>query len=257
MARAAASAGLGDYPRQCGRDLVVLVLGVGEREAMGLPGDDESASSGRRYLVWAQIILVFLFLELALWAPTRQIRNRWAAVVAVTILVLILLDALTDRSSLHRLGLGLPKIFGASVVLGIGLAAAAIAVILVKLMGGQVPANPTWFPNLRSVWGYVIWALIQEFILQSCFFIRFEQLYGGSKAVWMAATLFSVAHLPSPVLTVATLVGALFFCEMFRRYRNIYSLGIAHAMLGLTIAFVVPDSLLHHMRVGLGYLRYR
>ena len=224
---------------------------------MGALADNRAAFSGRPYFVWIQIVVVFLFLEFALWAPTRHIRNRLAAVVAITILVLVLLDALTDRSSLHRLGLGLPKIFGASVVLGIGLATAAIAVISVKSMGGRVPANPTWFPNFRSVWGYVIWALIQEFILQSFFFIRFEQLYGSSKAVWMAATLFAVAHLPSPVLTVATLVGALFFCEMFRRYRNIYSLGIVHAMLGLTIAFVVPDSLLHHMRVGLGYLRYR
>jgi hypothetical protein len=27
-------------------------------------------------------------------------------------------------------------------------------------------------------------------------------------------------------------------------------------MLGLTIAFITPDTLLHHMRVGIGYLRY-
>jgi hypothetical protein len=44
---------------------------------------------------------------------------------------------------------------------------------------------------------------------------------------------------------------------MFRRYRSIYPLGIVHAMLGLTIAMIMPDSLLHHMRVGIGYLRYR
>jgi hypothetical protein len=43
---------------------------------------------------------------------------------------------------------------------------------------------------------------------------------------------------------------------MFRRYRSIYSLAIVHAMLGVTIALTVPDSLLHHMRVGIGYLRY-
>jgi membrane protease YdiL (CAAX protease family) len=224
---------------------------------MDVPADTGRGFSRSRYFVWAQIFVVFLFLEFALWAPTRQIRNRWAAVVAITILVLVLLDALRDRSSFDRLGLGLPKLFDASLVLGIGLAAAVLLVILVKMLGGEVPTNPTWFPNLRSIWGYAVWALIQEFILQSFFFIRFEQLYGSSKAVWMAATLFAVAHLPSPVLTVATLVGALLFCEMFRRFRNVYSLGIAHAMLGLTIAFVVPDSLLHHMRVGLGYLRYR
>jgi len=215
----------------------------------------------RRYFVWAQIIIAFLFLEFAIWAPTPEIRNRWAAIAAVTILVLIFTDVLLDRSarsarsSLHRLGLGLPKMFGASVVLGIGFATLIFMVILVRWAGGQIPANTTW-PGLQLAWGYVIWALLQEFMLQSFFFNRFEELHGSSAAVWMASTLFAAAHLPSPVLTTATLIGALFFCEMFRRYRSLYPLAIVHAMLGLTIAIITPDSLLHHMRVGIGYLRY-
>ncbi|MGA2337191.1 MAG: type II CAAX endopeptidase family protein [Terriglobales bacterium] len=217
----------------------------------------------RRCYVWAQIIIAFLFLEFAIWAPTPQTRNRWAAISAITILVLILTDVLLDRSSrslwssLQRLGLGMPKMVGASVVLGIGLATIVFMVMVVSWVGGQIPANPTWFPNLQAAWGYVIWAMLQEFMLQSFFFTRSEELYGSSAAVWITSTLFAVAHLPNPVLTTAALIGALFFCEMFRRYRNIYVLGIVHAMLGLTIAILMPDSLLHHMRVGLGYLRYR
>src|SRR5208282_3813360 len=215
------------------------------------------ATTFRRYFVWAQIIIVFLFLELALWAPTRHIRNRWAAIAAITILVFVLInvlldvlvDSLSGWLSLERLGLGLPGMFGASVMLGVGLATAVLMMILVHWAGSQIPANPTWFPNLRSAWGYVIWAGLQEFLLQSFFFNRCEELYGSSAAVWMASTLFAAVHLPSPVLTTATLIGALFFCEMFRRYRSIYLLGVVHGMLGLAIAFTTPDSLLHHMRV--------
>jgi membrane protease YdiL (CAAX protease family) len=210
----------------------------------------------RRYFVWAQIVIAFLFLEFALWAPTTAIRNRWGSIAIITIVVLVLRDVLIDRSSLKRLGLGLPKAFGASIVLGIGLATVAFMVTVVRCLSGQIPANPAWSPNLRLAWGYLIWALIQEFMLQSFFFNRFEDLYGSSAAVWMASTIFAVAHLPSPILTTATLIGALFFCEMFRRYRSLYLLAIVHAMLGLTIAMVTPDSLLHHMRVGIGYLRY-
>ena len=213
-------------------------------------------TASRRYFVWAQIVIAFLFLEFAIWAPTTQIRNRWGAIALITILVLLLTDVLIDRPSLGRLGLGWPQPFGAGVVLGIGFAAVVFTVILARLAGGQIPANPTWFPNLRSAWGYAIWALLQEFMLQSFFFNRFEELYGSSAAVWIAATLFAAVHLPSPILTTATLIGALFFCEMFRRYRSIYPLGIVHAMLGLTIAMITPDSLLHHMRGGVGYLRY-
>jgi membrane protease YdiL (CAAX protease family) len=214
------------------------------------------SSRYRRYFVWAQIVVVFLFLELAIWAPTRTIRDRWAVVSTITIFVLVLIDGLSDRSSIKSLGLGLPKLSGAMLVLGIGLAAALFVLMVVKWIGGDIPANPTWWPNLQSTWGYAVWALMQEFILQSFFFNRFEELYGSSAAVWIAATLFAVVHLPSPVLTTATFIGALFFCEAFRRYRSIYPLAIAHTMLGVTIALTVPDSLLHHMRVGIGYLRY-
>jgi membrane protease YdiL (CAAX protease family) len=210
----------------------------------------------RRSFVWAQTIVVYVFVELALWAPTRALRNRWAllAVIAVTLAVLL------DRPSRTRLGFRFPTARAATLIFGVGAAAALLVVVLTKLAGGQIPANaawsPAWSPDLRSALGYLIWALLQEFILQSFFLTRFEDLYGGSTAVWIAASLFALAHLPSPILTIATLIGALFFCEMFRRYRSLYPLAIVHAVLGLTLAFVVPDSLLHHMRVGIGYLRY-
>ncbi|MGA7561011.1 MAG: CPBP family intramembrane glutamic endopeptidase [Terriglobales bacterium] len=225
------------------------------------------ATAFRRYFVWTQIVVVFLLLELAIWASTVEIRNRWAAISGITILVLVVTDLLMDqsgslrplgslRASFYRLGLGSPKVADTGVVLGIGLATLLFMMIFVRSLGGQIPANPTWFPNLRLTWGYVVWSLIQEFILQSFFFSRFEELYGGPAAVWIAATLFAAVHLPNPILTTATLIGALFFCEGFRRYRSVYPLAIVHAMLGLTIALTVPESLLHHMRVGIGYLRY-
>jgi hypothetical protein len=44
---------------------------------------------------------------------------------------------------------------------------------------------------------------------------------------------------------------------MFRRYRSLYPLMLGHAVLGLTLAITMPDSLIHHMRVGLGYLKYQ
>jgi membrane protease YdiL (CAAX protease family) len=116
------------------------------------------------------------------------------------------------------------------------------------------PAQPVpW----RRAWQYAIWAMQQEFILQSYFYLRLESLLGSRRGVLGAALLFSVAHLPSPVLTLLSFIGGLLFCEMFRRYRNIFPLGLVHAVLGLTIAASLPDSLLHHMRVGLGYLLYR
>jgi len=206
----------------------------------------------RRYFVWAQIIVVYFFVELALWAPTPSLRNRWALLAAIAVAAAVLLD----RPSPTRLGFRFPTARGVSLIIVISGTATLLMVVVAKLAGGEVPANPTFSPDWRASIGYLIWALVQEFILQSFFFTRFEDLYGASTAVWIAATLFALAHIPSPILTIATLIGALFFCEMFRRYRSLYPLALVHAMLGLTIAFTVPDSLLHHMRVGLGYLQY-
>jgi membrane protease YdiL (CAAX protease family) len=96
----------------------------------------------------------------------------------------------------------------------------------------------------------------QQFILQSFFYLRLEALLGSRKAVFAAALLFATVHIPSPILALGTLVGGLFFCEMFRRFRNIFPLGLVHSILGLTMAASFSDSLLHHMRVGFGYLRF-
>jgi membrane protease YdiL (CAAX protease family) len=207
--------------------------------------------AGRRFFTWFQLIVVYVLMECALWSSRLASRNRWVFITGITVLVFVLVD----RPSLKRMGLGLPGRFGASLVLAVSFAMAIFLGLVVRWPGGQIPANPMW-PSLRLMWQYVAWALIQEFMLQSFFFTRCEELFGSSAAVWVAATLFASAHLPSPILTTFTLVGGLFFCEMFRRYRSIYPIGIVHGMLGLTIALTMPDSLLHHMRVGIGYLRY-
>ena len=72
----------------------------------------------------------------------------------------------------------------------------------------------------------------------------------------LAGVLFAAAHLPNLVLTAATLAWGIISCALFRRYRNLWALGLAQGLLGLCFAICIPDALHHHLRVGLGYLRY-
>ena len=112
-------------------------------------------------------------------------------------------------------------------------------------------------PLLSHVWGYVIWAVMQQFLLQSYFVPRLSGALPGKAApIVVASSLFALAHLPNPILTPLTLVWGIIACVLFLRYRNIYTLGLAHGILGLCVAVTVPTTLHHHMRVGLGYLRY-
>jgi len=104
---------------------------------------------------------------------------------------------------------------------------------------------------------YLLWSLVQQYIQQAFFFARIEKIASnGRLAAVITAILFGLAHLPSPVLAPVTLVGGWILSELFRRYRSLYPLAVAHGLIGLAIAVSVPDSIHHHMRVGLGYLRY-
>ena len=53
------------------------------------------------------------------------------------------------------------------------------------------------------------------------------------------------------------MIWGLTACLVFIRSRNVYPLAIAHAIFGICVAVTIPASLLHNMRVGLGYLKYR
>jgi len=192
--------------------------------------------------------LVFALIMVAVWTP----QGRLNAISSLSAALCILWFTVRSHYSVRELGLARP---GSGVI--VMLVSGAFMVGTIAVAGSAIhsfgPAQPVpW----RRAWQYAIWALEQEFILQSFFFVRLESLLGSRRAAWGAALLFCAAHLPSPVLTLLSFIGGLLFCERFRRYRNIFPLGFVHATLGLTIAASFPDSLLHHMRVGLGYLLY-
>jgi hypothetical protein len=111
---------------------------------------------------------------------------------------------------------------------------------------------------MRRVRGYIVWSLLQQFMLQNYFLLRLLRLMPSkSAAVATAAILFASAHIPNPVLMLATLLWGIAACTLFLHYRDLYFLGVAHCLLGICIAVTVPAHIHHGMRVGLGYLQYR
>jgi membrane protease YdiL (CAAX protease family) len=195
-----------------------------------------------------QVGLVFALIMIAVWTPQGRVNTIGSLLAALCIVWF----TVRSQYSVRELGLTRPA-FGAVAMLVSGAFMVATIVVVGSVIHRLGPPQPVpW----RRAWQYAIWALQQEFILQSFFYLRLESLLGSRRAAVGAALLFSAAHLPSPVLTLLSFIGGLLFCEMFRRYRNIFPLGLIHATLGLTIAASLPDSLLHHMRVGFGYLSY-
>jgi membrane protease YdiL (CAAX protease family) len=112
-------------------------------------------------------------------------------------------------------------------------------------------------PVVLHVAEYSFWALMQQFILQVYVLLRLLRLgLRRGPAIAVAALLFAVAHIPNPVLVPAVLIWAAICCWLYLRYRNLYPLAVAHALLGMCLAFAVPNAINRHMRVGLGYVRY-
>jgi Type II CAAX prenyl endopeptidase Rce1-like len=119
----------------------------------------------------------------------------------------------------------------------------------------HVSSSPLW--ALQHYGGYALWAGLQQLILQSFFLSRSLRLMGNATAAAaMSAGLFAIAHLPNPILTLITLFCGLASCLFFLHYKNLWPLVLAHAILGISIAITIPGSMVHNMRVGIGYLTW-
>jgi len=198
---------------------------------------------------WSQMAVAYGLLEATLWTEGHTQR-----IFALATAAWIVVATLVNRRSLRELGLGTRGFVNSLIAIPVALAAATVIV----LIGWEAGALHGLFGTRPPLWhssAYAIWALMQQFILNSFFFLNLEELLGdGKRALWGAAALFCCAHIPNPVLMAGTLLSAVFFVSLFRRYRNLYPLGIAHAILGLSLAVTVPDAWMRHMRVGVSYL---
>lgn len=198
-----------------------------------------------------EVAVTFGLIELALWTP-RPVQDwiSWAA------LAWILGSSFLVPANRNAVELGISGFKRSLWIIPTALGLAALEILVAR--HEQTLHLPFGYDLSRyRVWGYVIWSFLQQFILQDYFLLRFLRIFGRrAPAIVSAAGLFAFAHMPNPVLVLATLVWGLVACWLFLRYRDLYSLGFAHAIFGLSIAICVPAALHHNMRVGLGYLRY-
>ena len=154
------------------------------------------------------------------------------------------------------MGMRLKNFVRASWVVGVALLIAALAVLVAMHLGTlHVPGTVLLF--VKTYIGYAIWSFVQQLLLLDFFLGRLIQIVKSkAHAVVGTAAVFALAHLPNPILTPLTLIFGVMTCLIFLHYRNLYVLGIAHAILGISIACTFPGYVTHNMRVGLGYVRY-
>src|SRR5580658_10350048 len=184
-----------------------------------------------------------------IWTPEQL--QRFLSPVALLFTLAVVLARGQTRD---ELGLGWRGFIPSLWILPAAIALSAVSVFVAAKIG---TLHPLYKADFAHISGYVLWTIYQQFLLQDYFMDRLLRLVANkSAAVSLAGTLFAAAHLPNLVLTAATVVWGIASCALFRRYRNLWALGLAQGLLGLIFAICIPGSLHHHLRVGLGYLRY-
>ncbi|MGA7512433.1 MAG: CPBP family intramembrane glutamic endopeptidase [Candidatus Sulfotelmatobacter sp.] len=197
----------------------------------------------------AELILGYGMIVGIIWTPEHL--QRFLSPIA---LLFTLSAVLARRQSRDELGMGWHGLISSLWILPAAVVLAAVSIFIAREIG---TLHPLYKADFAHVSAYVLWTIYQQFLLQDYFMDRLLRLVSNeAAAISLAGTLFAAAHLPNLVLTAATLVWGILSCALFRRYRNLWALGLAQGLLGLCFAICVPDALHHHLRVGLGYLRY-
>ncbi len=137
--------------------------------------------------------------------------------------------------------------------------APSLAFLALALVAGGLlfqtirPVRGSW---ILAAWGaYLPWGLFQQYVMNGYFLNRLESLLPGRAAPVVAAALFSGAHVPNLLLMGVGFVAGYCCTLIYKKYKNLYFLGIAHATVGVLLLVVVPDSISHHMTVGPGWFR--
>ncbi|WP_263365641.1 CPBP family glutamic-type intramembrane protease [Edaphobacter bradus] len=188
---------------------------------------------------------------MVLWTP-----RPWRRYLYVAAVVWIVAVMWRSFHGWREMGVRVSGFWRSLWVVGGAAVGVAIAVVVAGRMG-TLHHPPSAARFFGAFLGYGVWAFFQQFLLQDFVLLRLLRLLPRrAVAVVVAAGMFALAHLPNPILTPLTLAWGLGACVLFLRYRNLYTLAVAHILLGICVAITVPAASVHNMRVGLGYVTY-
>jgi membrane protease YdiL (CAAX protease family) len=192
---------------------------------------------------------IFLFLMGDIWIWRAGYPHLWVAILAC-----LLLSHLLHGESARRLGFGRESLRECAHRF-----APLLTFLALTLIAGGLLLNTTRrIPPQQAflaLFAYLPWAVLQQYMLNGYFLNRFDRAFPPRAAAWLTAALFGVAHTPNWFLMLVAFAGGWCATQVYRRHRNLYFLGIAHATIGFLLYVTVPDSISHHLLVGPGMLR--
>jgi membrane protease YdiL (CAAX protease family) len=212
-----------------------------------------AAPSPKRPIAWeiGELLLGYCLILAVIWTP-RPLQH-WLYFIA---LGWFIVSISMSFQGWKAMGCSVAGFWRSSWVVGVAVFLAAVASFFASTLHTlHHPGGPAQW--VMAFGGYTVWALMQQLLLQGYFLARLLRIFPNPNiAAALSAVVFALAHLPNPILTPLTLIWGLTACLIFVRSRNVYPLAIAHAIFGICVAITIPASILHNMRVGLGYINY-
>jgi len=198
-----------------------------------------------------EAVLVFALIMAYIWWLRLPHPSFWLLPVAV-----IFVSHLLRHERAHVLGFRTANFGTCARKFGPALLALLAVMWGDGLLAGSIRPLGFW-QAAGSFAVYVPWGLFQQYLMNGYFLKRFEMALPGRHAAVLTAVLFSAVHAPNWFLMLITPVTAIVAIHVYRRYGNLYFLGLAHAAIGFALFMMVPDSVTHHLRVGPGFYSYR
>jgi xanthosine utilization system XapX-like protein len=174
-----------------------------------------------------------------------------AAIPIVLALGLMVFSHRARGETLRDIGFRTDNFFAACRLLLLPTALALIAILVSQwflnhhILTGSFRARFLWLPA---------WALFQQYTLNGFINSRAQIALGkGAKSVILVAIVFSLLHLPNPLLAAVTLLGGLVWVAVYQKQPNLFACALSHSALSITMALTISSGLLNSLRVGFKY----
>ena len=172
-------------------------------------------------------------------------------VVALLFLALAILSHRRRGDSARDLGFRLDNL-GRSIAT-VGLIALTVIVLVIGLglvldsyRRIPIPRPTSWLLTLG------LFGIVQQYALLGVYYRLFDEVILDSRLVpSLTAAVFALFHLPNLPLTLATFAAGVLACTFYRRARNLWILGISHALISAVFSLSFDKLLVVGMKVGL------
>jgi hypothetical protein len=187
-------------------------------------------------------LAVFFFY---VWVLRPQANPIFTFLSYLFIVIFIIVPFVVHKESLSELGIRFDNFTKGIWKVGLVLYLCIEAVVILN----EYYQFPVGFITKNDIISWLVWGIFQQFIIQSFFYLRFKRsLKNRYLSILGAAVVFSLIHALNVPLMVLTFFGGVVLCYFFSQNRNVFVVGISHAVISVLIQtylcpWVIPDML--------------